>query len=364
VLERRRPRAQEERPVGGVEQHGHEIRPAELAENSLGALELAEALDPVRAHSRSSHQQRHRIAGMDHVRRRGGGVVAGDAHDCPVGRQVGERRVEPLDRRLLDRRILRVAGGVGRLLVAEDEGVAGVQPLPGQLDAPAHVRNGIVGLGRLDRLQPEGLSQAAQEGRVGRERTRDAVTLEEGRRRARAAEPLERDHVEALALEAAHHLASPLLAGPCGALGLGDERLRTEERLPRTEEGVAVRDAVIGAPGDPEDGLSSPDLRQVEPQPVDLDPVTALHQPLRLIRVAYRVGPPGQPPAVLTALGRTERRVGEDVLVAHLLPAAQRLEHRAAGKLVFEIAQDRPMRDFARRRAPRPDRVEQAARAL
>ena len=50
------------------------------------------------------------------------------------------------------------------------------------------------------------------------------------------------------------------------------------------------------------------------------------------------------------------------MLVAHLLAAAERLEDRAAGKLVGPVAEHRPVRDLARRRAPGADGVEQAGR--
>ena len=37
AVERRRPRAEEERPVGGVQQHRHQVRPAQVAEDPVGA---------------------------------------------------------------------------------------------------------------------------------------------------------------------------------------------------------------------------------------------------------------------------------------------------------------------------------------
>ena len=88
-------------------------------------------------------------------------MISRGADDCPIGRQVAERRIEPLDRLLLDERILGVPGGVGRLLVAEDEGVAGVQPLPRELDSRHEVRNRVVRLRRLQRLQPQSRAQAS-----------------------------------------------------------------------------------------------------------------------------------------------------------------------------------------------------------
>ena len=75
------------------------------------------------------------------------------------------------------------------------------------------------------------------------------------------------------------------------------------------------------------------------------------------------VRPAREPPAAVALLGRPQRRVGEDVLVAHVLAATERLEDRATGKLVGPVAEERPVRDLARRRPAGPDRVEHPARA-
>ena len=190
------------------------------------------------------------------------------------------------------------------------------------------------------------------------------MALEERRRRARPAEPLQGDHIEALAFEPSHHLTCPLLAGTGRALSLGNERLRPQDRLPGPEERVAVGDAVVRTAGDPKHGFPSPDLRERKPQAVDLDPVAALDELPRLVGVALRVGPAGQPPAVVAPLRGPERRVGEDVPFAHLLPAPERLEDRASGKLILAVAEQRPVRDFARGRPPRADRVQEPARPL
>ena len=80
-------------------------------------------------------------------------------------------------------RILRVPGRVRRLLVAEDERVAGVEPLARERDAPTEVADRVVGLGRVDRLEAERGPEAAQKGRVGREGARHTVALEEARHR-------------------------------------------------------------------------------------------------------------------------------------------------------------------------------------
>src|SRR5437899_1223847 len=73
--------------------------------------------------------------------------------------------------------------------------------------------------------------------------------------------------------------------------------------------------------------------------------------------------PTRQPPAVVTPLRRPQRRVGEDVLGTHVLTAAKRLEHRAAGKLVGPVPEHRPVGNLARGCAPGPDGVDDAARS-
>ena len=285
-------------------------------------------------------------------------MVAGEADDRAVGRQPVECRVELLDRLALDLRVLRVTGRVGRLLVDEDERLAGIESLADVVDSAPEISDGVVTLRRVDRLQPERTPEPAQKGRVCRERTAHPMPPEKRRHRARPSEPLQRDHVEALALEPAHDLARPLLAGARRRLRLRDERLRAEHRVPRAEEGVRVRYALVGAAADPQHRLAAPDVRQREGQPVDLDAVAALDQPLRLLGVPLCIGPAGQPPAVVAPLRGPERRVREDVLRAHPLPPPERLEDRSAGELVGPVAEHGPVRHLARRRATRADRVE------
>ena len=50
----RRARAEKERAVGGVQQHRHHVRTAEVAEDASGARRLAERRHAVRTHKRSS----------------------------------------------------------------------------------------------------------------------------------------------------------------------------------------------------------------------------------------------------------------------------------------------------------------------
>ena len=189
------------------------------------------------------------------------------------------------------------------------------------------------------------------------------MPLEEARVVAQPAPPLQRDDVEAPALEAAYDLARPLLGRARRALGLGNERPRPEHGVPVAEEGVGVGHAVVRAAGDPEHGLAAPDVRERECETVDLDPVEARDDLLRLLGVPFRVRTADEPPAVLSALGGPQRRVREDVVRAHGLAAAERLEDGAPGELGRRVAEHRPVRDLARGRAPGADRVEDAARA-
>src|SRR5439155_26762940 len=101
-----------------------------------------------------------------------------------------------------------------------------------------------------------------------------------------------------------------------------------------------------------------------EGEAVDLDPVAALDEPLRLLPVPLGVRPAREPPAVLAPLGRPQGGVREDVLRAQLLPPAERLEDCAAREFVLAIAEQRPVRNLARRRASGADGVEQPARPL
>src|SRR5439155_10801801 len=80
---RRRPRAEEQRTVGRVQQHRHHVRPAQLAEDAGRTVELAEALDSVGAYSGPRDEERYGIAGVDHLRVGGGCVIAGHADERP-----------------------------------------------------------------------------------------------------------------------------------------------------------------------------------------------------------------------------------------------------------------------------------------
>ena len=92
--------------------------------------------------------------------------------------------------------------------------------------------------------------------------------------------------------------------------------------MPVAEECVAVGDAFVRAACDPENRFTSPDMLQREGQPVDRDSVARRNEPLRLLGVPVGIGPPGEPPTVVTTLGRPERRISKNMLCTHLLNAA------------------------------------------
>ena len=127
------------------------------------------------------------------------------------------------------------------------------------------------------------------------------------------------------------------------------------------EEGVAVGHALVRASGDAQNRLAPPDVGEREGQAVDRDPVAQLDEPLRFLRIPVGIRSPGEPPTVVTALGRPERGVRKDVLGTHFLSATESLEDGAAGKLVGPVAEHRPVRDLAGRRTPRADRIQDAA---
>src|ERR1700737_1625245 len=127
--ERRRARAEKEGAVGRVQEHGHHVGPAQLAEDPVGAVELAETLDAVGANRRAREQERHWIPGVDHVGVSGRRVIAGHADDRPLGRQRCELFVERLDRLLFDLRIFRMTGQISRFEVREHERIARGEPL-------------------------------------------------------------------------------------------------------------------------------------------------------------------------------------------------------------------------------------------
>ena len=304
-------------------------------------------------------------------------MVAGDADDRPAGRQVAELRVQRLDRALLDLRVLRVARQVGRLQVREDERVAVVELLASQLQAGAQVGRCVAGLWNVPRLQADRPREAEQELRVAEEAAVQAVALAEARVRPAPAPPLERDHVQRrepvrgaalvdrMALEQLDRLARPGLGGAGRALGLWNLRLRPEHRVPVLEEGVRVGDAVVGAGEHAEDRLAALQVRELEPQAFDLEPVARGHELGGVLLVlASFARPSGEPQPVVAPLGRAQRREREHVPRVDLLLRAGRLEHRPARELVRCVAEHRPVRQLARRRAPRAEAEHEPARAL
>src|SRR5439155_24673798 len=141
---------------------------------------------------------------------------------------------------------------------------------------------------RLDRLQAEAAPETAKKGRLRCEAPGEPVALAKARHRPRPAEPLERDHVEALALQAPHHLVAPLLANARRPLGFRDERSRPQDWMAVAEERVRVRHALVRSSCDPEHRFPAPNVLEREREPVDLDPVAALDQPDGLLGVALR----------------------------------------------------------------------------
>ena len=325
-----------------------------MAEDPTRAGRLPELVDVVSAHARAGDDKGDRIARVDHVRKRRGRVIARDAHDRAVDGQVPERGVEQLDGLALRVRILRVARLVDPFVVDVDERVACVEPFADEINV--HVRV-------LDGRKADAASQSAQEGGLGRERAAEAMPLEKRGHLLRPSEPLQRDDVEPLALEPAHDGPRPVLACVRRPLRFGDDRLRAQHRIPRTEERVGVCHAVVRTARDPQNGLAAPDVREREMQTVDGDVIAARDERFGFRGVALRIGTTRQPPAVLAPLSRAQRRVGEDVLGAHVLAATERLEDGPPRKLVRAIAEHRPVRHLARRRAPGPDRIQHAARS-
>ena len=106
-------------------------------------------------------------------------MVAGHADDRAVGGEVGQLRVQLLDRPLLHARVLGVARLVGRLQVHEDEGVAGVEPLVRERETAAEVGRRVRRLGSGDRVEADGGGEPAQKRRLGDERAVQAVPLAE-----------------------------------------------------------------------------------------------------------------------------------------------------------------------------------------
>ena len=288
-------------------------------------------------------------------------MIAGDTHDGAVRRKVGERRIHRLEHRLLSERILRMTGGVRALLMDEHERVVGVEPLARELNACAKVSRGVVRFPQFDRLQADRAREPAQERRLRNECAGHSVPLLEAGNIMWTAPPLQRDHVEPLAVEPAHYLTRPFLSGARSTLRLRDERLRAKQRMARAKKRIRVGHAFVCTARYPKHGLAAPDVLQRERHPVELDPVTPLDESLRLFGILFGIRPARQPPAVVAALGGTQSGVREDVLGAHLLAAAERLENCASRKLVRPIAKHRPVRNLARRRAARANRVDHTA---
>ena len=109
AVEGRRAGTKVERAVRRVQQHGHHVRPAQLAEDPGRAVELTEGAGRVGANTGAAEDERDRVAGVDDLGGGGRAVVPRHADDRAVGRQVEQLGVELLDRPLLDPRVLRVA---------------------------------------------------------------------------------------------------------------------------------------------------------------------------------------------------------------------------------------------------------------
>src|SRR5262249_59770205 len=121
-------------------------------------------------------------------------------------------------------------------------------------------------------------AKPSEEGRLRREASPDAMPFQEARQPSKPAEPLERDHVEGLPLEALHHLPAPPLTGKGGPLGLGDDGARPQDGVAVAEERVAVGHAIVRATRDPEHRLAAPDVLEREGEPLELDHVTAFDE--------------------------------------------------------------------------------------
>ena len=232
-----------------------------------------------------------------------------------------------------------------------------------ELDAGAEIGGRVVGLGDVARLEPDRLGQPEEELRVAEEAAAEAVALGEGRVRARAAPPLERDHVQGgeavgrpalvdrMLREELDRLPRPGLGGPRRrARPRGPERLRPQDGVAVLEERVRVGHAVVGVREDAEDRLAAPDVRELEAEAVDLELGAGRDELGGVVLVlAALAGAARQPEPVGAPLGRPQRRECEDVLGVDLLPVADRLEHGAAGELLRRVAEHRPVGDLARR---------------
>ena len=261
-------------------------------------------------------------------------MVAGDADDRAVGGQLAELGVERLDRALLDCRVLRVA-----------------RPCPSPSDArrrtcrPPPGARGPARCGRAGRpasrpsrgrraARGRPLGEAEQELRIAEEAAMQPVALREARRRARAAPPLERDHVQRRQAV----LRAALLTG-CAARSSTSCRVQASAAravgsasgtsgcgrstgIPVAEERVRVRHALVGTrsarAGSPRRAAHA----SARSEAVDLEARAGARRarprpprPRRASRAA------GEPEPVVAPLGRAQRREGEHVTGIDILPA-------------------------------------------
>src|SRR5262249_39277562 len=161
--------------------------------------------------------------------------------------------------------------------------------------------------------------EAEQELRVAEKAAVQAVALPEARIASRPAPPLERDHVQAwktrgsaalvdgMPLEQGDRLPRPGHRGAGGRLGPPNLGLRLQHRMPLLEERVRVRDAVVRAGEEAQDRLATLQVRELEPQAVDLEPIARGHQLGTVILVLAGARAPGQPEPVVSLLGGPER---------------------------------------------------------
>ena len=256
----------------------------------------------------------------------------------------------------------------------EDERIALVEPLEAELDAGTQIGRRVSRLGDVARLEPDRPRQSEEEPRVAEEAPAQAVALREGRVLALAPPPLERDHVQRrLALgrsalvdrmpgEELDRRPRPGLRSPGRPLGLGHLGLRPQHRVAVLEERVGVGDSVVRIREHSEDRLAAADMRELEVEIIDVEPGAGSDQLGRVVLVlAAFAGAAGEPEPVGSLLGRAQRREGEHVLEIDVLLGAHGLEDGATRELFRRVAEHRPMRDLARRRAAWADAVDDAA---
>ena len=194
------------------------------------------------------------------------------------------------------------------------------------------------------------------------ERAVHAVPLEEARHRPRPAEPLERDHVETRSPSSAAQsprastprrrarCAPPRARAACGRSSGCRSRKKASVSVTRSSAPPAIR------------STASPRQTCVERehQPVDLDPVAALDERSapRRRRARGRAGRSATSrPRAARPGAAPRRRRRRSALTSWPRPSASNTAR--PGKLVGPVAEHRPVRDLARRRAARADGVEQ-----